>query len=537
MPHLSEMRWDHSERLQYVNRLGGGEVYFLYDTAGQRVRKVYDHGGFIEERIYLGSLEIYRKRDRVTGAITLARETLHIMSDSARVAMVETKTVDTSIPAFTPSRRDRYQLANHLRSSHLELDAGASVITYEEYFPYGGTAFHAGLGTTDVSAKRFRYCGNERDDETGLDYVGARYYASWLGRWTSPDPGGISDGLDVYAYCRNNPVTYSDPTGKERTLAELNRSFDTNNDHRLTLQEVRQGLACLEGIQFHDWASMMQFGSQGYRVDKGLQTLIDASNQAMLEQNVAEAAWRNEMNRSAQRIDDTGRIYTIASDEAAAEREFNKYRDPRRLILTGVLALAVVFPEEFAVVGSFKTGVDTGEAITGRSWTGETLTDAEREQKGKDALLGWAFIGVAGYADAMANAMRFPEGIPSVDGARITGAMRDAMELEGRNIAIAEAEINGEKQMLTAVSGKESPPGTVGMVEKPIFKTKPSGAIPRDRDTETKILEHIAKDLPKDAKGTISIYTEKAPCRSCSGVIDQFEKMFPGVKVNVSYGK
>jgi hypothetical protein len=39
-----------------------------------------------------------------------------------------------------------------------------------------------------------------------------------------------------------------------------------------------------------------------------------------------------------------------------------------------------------------------------------------------------------------------------------------------------------------------------------------------------------------DAQGTISIYTERAPCRSCSSVIRQFEARFPGVKVNITSG-
>src|SRR5512135_858330 len=37
-------------------------------------------------------------------------------------------------------------------------------------------------------------------------YMGARYYAAWLGRWTSPDPSGFVDGPNLWRYCRNNPV-------------------------------------------------------------------------------------------------------------------------------------------------------------------------------------------------------------------------------------------------------------------------------------------------------------------------------------------
>ncbi len=54
-------------------------------------------------------------------------------------------------------------------------------------------------------------------------------------------------------------------------------------------------------------------------------------------------------------------------------------------------------------------------------------------------------------------------------------------------------------------------------------------------DSEVKILEQIAKDLPSDAKGQISLYTEQQPCASCSlldpydpGVIQQFKNAYPG---------
>ena len=46
-------------------------------------------------------------------------------------------------------------------------------------------------------------------------YYGARYYAPWLGRWTSCDPAGQVDGLNPYQYVRSNPVKLVDPTGRQ----------------------------------------------------------------------------------------------------------------------------------------------------------------------------------------------------------------------------------------------------------------------------------------------------------------------------------
>jgi len=215
IPHLPEMRWDHADRLQFADRGGGGTVWFVYDAAGQRVRKIYEHGAYAEERVYLGGYELYRKRGLASGDVELERQTLHVDDGARRITLVETKTIDTTVPGFVPFTRLRFQLENHLGSACLELDGAAQVITYEEYFPYGSTAFHAADSASDVSAKRYRYAAKERVSETGLDHVGVRHYAAWLGRWTSSDPGGLIDGPNLFIYGRNNPIEYVDPQGTQ----------------------------------------------------------------------------------------------------------------------------------------------------------------------------------------------------------------------------------------------------------------------------------------------------------------------------------
>lgn len=210
MPHLADLQWDYADRLRYADRQGGGKVYFAYDAAGQRVRKIYEHSGLVEERIYLGGYEVYRKKKNAQ--LLLERQTLHVMDDKRRVALVETKTADATVPAFALSTRLRFQLENHVGSSTMELDDAGAVISYEEYFPFGGTSFHAAISAVDVSLKRYRYTGKERDEETGLYYHGARYYAAWLGRWSSCDPVG---GMPAYRYARNSPICWFDPDGAD----------------------------------------------------------------------------------------------------------------------------------------------------------------------------------------------------------------------------------------------------------------------------------------------------------------------------------
>ncbi|MEP6913859.1 MAG: RHS repeat-associated core domain-containing protein [bacterium] len=97
----------------------------------------------------------------------------------------------------------------------MELDESAAVITYEEYHPYGTSTYLAGRSAAEVSLKRYRYTGKERDEETGMSYHHARYYVSWLGRWSNTDPAGFADSVNVYSYTRNNPVIFNDPSGTQ----------------------------------------------------------------------------------------------------------------------------------------------------------------------------------------------------------------------------------------------------------------------------------------------------------------------------------
>ncbi|WON73555.1 SpvB/TcaC N-terminal domain-containing protein [Nitrosospira sp. Is2] len=216
MPHLPKMDWDFNDQLltsqqQVVNNGTGEKTYYVYDGTGQRVRKVTETQNDTpkDERIYLGEFEVYRKYSGQS--VTLERETLHVMDDEQRVALIETRTrligSDPALPQLI-----RFQLGNHLGSAMLELTNQAQVISYEEYHPYGTTAYQAARNQTDTP-KRYQYTGKERDEETSLSYHGARYYAGWLGRWIAADPAGIAGGMNSYEYSAGSPVCLIDPDG------------------------------------------------------------------------------------------------------------------------------------------------------------------------------------------------------------------------------------------------------------------------------------------------------------------------------------
>lgn len=225
MPHLQIMKWNFKDELQAVSkqlRIDGGTpetTYYVYDSKGQRVRKVTENQAAAgetptkkSERLYLGGIEIFRKHSVPNKG--LERTTLHIMDDTQRIAMIDTRNEKDD---GTAPRTVRYQLGNHLGSVSLELndDDNPSVVSYEEYHPYGTTAYQATNKDIKAAAKRYRYTGMERDEETGMNYHTARYYAPWLGRWCSTDPNGLTDDLNLFVFTKNNPQNLVDLNGRQ----------------------------------------------------------------------------------------------------------------------------------------------------------------------------------------------------------------------------------------------------------------------------------------------------------------------------------
>lgn len=223
MPQLQAMQWDFKDQLSMTQRQAvnandqdgmlrqGERTYYVYDASGQRVRKVTErqNGTRAKERVYLGSFETYREYNANGSTATLERETLHVMDDKQRIALIEGRTQGNDP---SPAQLIRYQFGNHLGSASLELDATAQVISYEEYYPYGSTSYQAVRSQTEA-AKRYRYTAKERDEETGLSYNRTRYYALWLGRWVSSDPIGIEAAIDGYEYAGANPSRFRDDLG------------------------------------------------------------------------------------------------------------------------------------------------------------------------------------------------------------------------------------------------------------------------------------------------------------------------------------
>jgi len=236
MPHLEDMGWNFKEELIKTirqRRTDGGTpetTYYQYDGQGQRIRKITENTANAgdtptkkEERIYIVGYELYKKHSGMDAG--LQRITLSLMDKQHRFVMIETR---NDVDDGTEKHLVRYQLHNHLGSASLELDgtSDAKVISYEEYHPYGTTAYQAKNAAIKSAAKRYRYTGMERDEETGLEYHSARYYLPWLGRWGSSDPAGLIDGLNLFVFARDNPVRLIDTTGHQANKADGGMSDD-----------------------------------------------------------------------------------------------------------------------------------------------------------------------------------------------------------------------------------------------------------------------------------------------------------------------
>jgi RHS repeat-associated protein len=121
----------------------------------------------------------------------------------------------TRIATIAASGTIHYWHGDHLGSSSVVTDSTGAKAQTLTYYPYGGTKTNQSFTTPAVNVP-YKYTGKELDG-TGLYYYEARYYDATLGRFISADTivPQIYDPqtLNRYSYVRNNPLSYTDPTG------------------------------------------------------------------------------------------------------------------------------------------------------------------------------------------------------------------------------------------------------------------------------------------------------------------------------------
>src|SRR6266481_1434272 len=175
------------------NRITGAAGYtYIYDVDGNRVQKstgtVYWHmtPGVVAESDLAGNLQ-----------------SEYVFFGGERVARKD-----------FPSSNITYYFSDDLKTASVITDATGNIKSESDYYPWGGE-----LQFANSDSNHYKFTGKERDSETGLDYFGARYYASPLGRFVSSDPLLTTlrpenpQTLNRYAYTLNNPLKYIDPNG------------------------------------------------------------------------------------------------------------------------------------------------------------------------------------------------------------------------------------------------------------------------------------------------------------------------------------
>jgi RHS repeat-associated protein len=118
-----------------------------------------------------------------------------------------------------------YLTSDHLGSTRVVTKSDGTVKARYDYLPFGeevesnigGRNSVSGYGGADSTKQKFTQ--KERDNESGLDYFGARYYSSPQGRFTSVDNPRYAKATDpqtwnLYAYVRNGPLNKIDPDGR-----------------------------------------------------------------------------------------------------------------------------------------------------------------------------------------------------------------------------------------------------------------------------------------------------------------------------------
>ncbi len=117
-----------------------------------------------------------------------------------------------------------YLMMDHLGSTRMMTDPSRTVMALHDYVPFG-QEIPSGTDGRDSTwggvDPKLKFTGQERDPETTLDFFQARYFSSAQGRFSIADKPFADQSPDdpqswnMFAYVRNNPLKYTDPTGDD----------------------------------------------------------------------------------------------------------------------------------------------------------------------------------------------------------------------------------------------------------------------------------------------------------------------------------
>jgi RHS repeat-associated protein len=194
-----------------ITSVDGVSDVYRYDGDGNRVRKNFPQGEQVRMVYSAGQLIA---EYNLSGS--LKTEYVH-----APAGLLITINPWARIPKVT-----QYLIADHLGSLRVMTDSSGAIVSRHDYKPFG-EELSAGVGgrTTAMGfvndGVRQKFTQKERDNETGLDYFGARYMSSTQGRFTGVDLINLTkyhianpQRWNGYTYAINNPLVTIDLDGK-----------------------------------------------------------------------------------------------------------------------------------------------------------------------------------------------------------------------------------------------------------------------------------------------------------------------------------
>lgn len=230
--------FDAENRIITASESGSNANEYCYDGDGHRVKRYVAREDTETWQVYGANGELLGEYDADNDPATPKKEYGYrngeLLITAEPAPPCELLGVCGEIGWLTTPGAVQWLVTDQLGTPRMIFDLTGSLATTErhDYLPFGEELTSQGLrpaaqGYGIDAGVRQKFTSKERDSETGLDYFGARYYASDQGRFTTVDPLGetarISDPqtMNRYTFVLNNPLRYVDPDGlKEKTAWE-----------------------------------------------------------------------------------------------------------------------------------------------------------------------------------------------------------------------------------------------------------------------------------------------------------------------------
>ena len=190
-----------------------GNRRFTYNSLHQQTQVETETGNIQKNRYDAEGLR-YKliENGKQTSFVYYNGELLHEKGEEAGLSQGETSYhLGAGIEAFQRDSKTFYYHQDEQLNTTLISDEKAAIRNHYQY-----NAFGAGLEAIEALPNRIRYTGQQYDQQTEQYYLRARYYKPVLGRFMQEDVYQ-GDGLNLYAYCVNNPMMYYDPSGYNST--------------------------------------------------------------------------------------------------------------------------------------------------------------------------------------------------------------------------------------------------------------------------------------------------------------------------------